>query len=74
MNNNNVKLIVINFPLIRPIVDGLEQAHFEGARGVILGEFLPLGSLGTNRTKLPTICLGKIKAHDLVQPSSLEVP
>ena len=33
MNNNNVKLIVINFPLIRPIVDGLEQAHFEGARG-----------------------------------------
>ena len=42
--------------------------------GVILGEFLPLGSLGINRTKLPTICLGKIKAHDLVQPSSLVVP
>ena len=33
MNNNNVKLIVVNFPLIRPIVDGPEQAHFEGARG-----------------------------------------
>ena len=74
MNNNNVKLIVINFPLIRPIVDGPEQAHFEGAPRGDLGEFLPLGSLGTNWTMLPTICLGKIKAHDLVQPSSLEVP
>jgi len=48
MNNNNVKLIVINFPLIRPIVDGLEQAHFEGARG---GDPWWVSSLGISRDK-----------------------
>ena len=49
MNNNNVKLIVINFPLIRPIVDGPEQAHFEGPRG---GDPWWVSSLGISRDKL----------------------